>query len=344
MFTVRDVITEALARANLCSRRQEAPGKLVESAYRLLKGIAADYSSHNLLQFLRREVDLNEAVIKEDQYVLGDDYTLGTNFWVIEGTEIQPYIDEGIIPEAANVAENSKVYNGDTMVWVRYATGPNVFVWRRDAYPSKDIAIARMDGAVKEIIKGGIQPKMQIGTIDQEIHSDYVQVMIENLEKVTELYWDRSNDPMANASMPLQYLSFEDFNDGAYGDYVYTWQPISDTKIELKLKPRFVAMLTNSQNLKLIYNVRYSIDYNSVLKIPDIYQELFITALTYKLAVEFPRLSPEQTERLKNTLREIEDSVKTPTRASKMIIREPLRVNGLYNQAQLSSGSFIFGR
>lgn len=344
MFTIKDVITDALSRANLVNRRQEAPGHMVESAYLLLRGIAADYSSHNLLQFLRREVDLNETVIKEDQVILSDDYTMGENFWLIEGDDITPYVEDGTIPEAENVPDGAKVWNRDRSVWVKFRPDSGAVLWRRDDYPSKERAIGAMNGAVTKVIPGGIQPVMVIGTIDPDIHSDVVQVPVENLEKITEVYWDRSNDPMANATVPLQFVSFEDFNNGAYGEYIYTWQPISDTKVELKLKPRFVRMLTNSQNLKMIYNVRYSFDLNSVMKIPDIYQELFTVALTYKLAVKYPRLSPEHTERLRVTLKEIEDSVKTPTRANKLIIREPAACNTLCRQYQLESGSFIFPR
>ena len=55
MITVRSIIVEALNRSNLVSRRQSAPADMVESAYRLLKGIAGKYSNDNLLQFLGRQ-------------------------------------------------------------------------------------------------------------------------------------------------------------------------------------------------------------------------------------------------------------------------------------------------
>lgn len=255
-FTVKDVIIEALARSNLVSRRQPAPGNMVENAFQLLKGIAADYSSHNLLQFLRREL---------------------------------------------NIASDE---------------------W----YPIP------------------MKSDLILGTLDPEIPDDYVDVQVDKLEKITELYWKRSLDPMANADMNLDFVSFEDFNKPEFGIYIYTWQPISDTKVALKLKPRFVNMLRgNSKYISLIYNVKYEMELNSVLKIPDIYKELFTCALTYKLAVAFPRLSPEHTERLKNTLKEIEDSIKTPTRANKFIRRTSICYdNKLVNSAQLNSGSFIF--
>ena len=67
MVTVRSIITEALNRSNLVSRRQSAPADMVETAFRLLRGIAAKYSKDNLLQFLVSEavhdLDRREFVI-----------------------------------------------------------------------------------------------------------------------------------------------------------------------------------------------------------------------------------------------------------------------------------------
>lgn len=337
MFTIRDVITEALARSSLVSRRQPAPGNMVESAYRLLKGIAADYSKHNLLQFLRREVDLDEMVIQEDQYVLGNGYVEGVDFWFVETGETPPF-------PPANVWDRARAWDKDREVWKMVGTGPGMAEWQRTTYADQKIAMAHLNGAVERIVPGGIQPTMRIGTLDPDEPNDWLQVPVENIASIQELYWDRTNDPMANAAIPLQFVSFEDFNNPAFGDYIYTWQDITDTKFELKIKPRFWQMMGGNKKLKMIYNVKYSFDLDSVLKIPDIYQELFNCALTYALACEFPRLSPEQTERLKKNMEDIEASVKTPTRASKFVVRQPTVGNTLYSMSQLDSGSFLFPR
>ena len=335
MFTIRDVITEALARSSLVSRSQPAPGNMVESAYRLLKGIASDYSKHNLLQFLRREVDLNEMVIKEDQYVLGNGYVEGVDFWFVESGETPPF-------PPANVWDRARAWNKDREVWKMVGNGAGTTKWQREVYPDQKNAMATLNGAVERIVPGGIQPVMRLGEIDNDLPNDWVQVPVENIACIKEVYWDRTNDPMANAAIPLQFVSFEDFNNGAYGDYIYTYQEITDTKVEIKFKPRFVASLGQYKNLKVIYNVKYEFNLDSTLRIPDIYQELFTAALTYALACEFPRLSPEHTERLKNTMKDLENSVKTPTRANKFVTREPYTGNGLYSMQQLDSGSFLF--
>lgn len=339
MFTIRDVITEALVRAGLANRRQPPLGNMVESAYRLLKGIAADYSKHNLLQFLRREADLTDLVIKSDIQLLGPNYIKGVNYW--------DHITDLPIPSTAYWTGPSaaKAWDGNSIVAQIEVVGAGEVAWSYTPYPTKAEAEARLRelGVFGDVIPAGIQPKMIIGTLDPDEPNDWVQVEIANIANIPELYWDVSRDDMANTAVPLGFVSFEDFNNGNFGEYIYTYQEITDRKIELKLKPQFVS-LARGGRLKMIYNVAYSFDLDSVMKIPNIYQELFITALTYALACEYPRLSPEHTERLKTNLTNIENSVKTPTRASKFVVRTPTGANGLYNVAQLNSGAFIYPR
>jgi len=340
-FTVRSVITEALARANLVARRQPAPGNMVENAYALLKGIAADYSRHNLLQFLRREVVLPTQGIQETQYILGNGYVEGTNFWFVntDGSDVPPVPSAGIWSMA-------RCWDKANSVWDIYSDPEHAGegVWRRTNYPDQETAMTHLNGAVVLIREPGVKPLNIIGTTDMDIPNDWVDAVVENIADVKELYWRLTSSPMANTDRPLQFVSYEDFNDSAYGLQVYTWQPISDTKIELKLKPMFLQKFNNATGCELVmvYNVGYSFDLDSVLKIPDIYQELFITALTYKLAVQFPRLSPEHTERLRLTMVDIENSLKTSTRANKFVTRDPSTNNNLCELAQLQSGSFIF--
>lgn len=76
MITVRALITEALSRSNLVSRRQSAPADMTESAFRLLQGIAGRYSNDNLLSFLVSEavhpLDKREFVLGEYEDVPGE--------------------------------------------------------------------------------------------------------------------------------------------------------------------------------------------------------------------------------------------------------------------------------
>ena len=120
--TTRSIITEALARANLVSRRQSAPADMTESAYQLLRGIAARYSNDNLLQFIVAEATHD---LDKREFVLG---------------EIDPEAETEYLPvdiDAPRIKKVNKVYwhskeptDLGNSVEVQYAS-PDDF----DAYP-----------------------------------------------------------------------------------------------------------------------------------------------------------------------------------------------------------------
>ena len=122
MVTVRSIITEALARANIVSRRQSAPADMTESAYQLLRGIAAKYSNDNLLQFIVSEATHD---LDKREFVLG---------------EVDPEAESEYLPvdiDAPRIQKINKVYwhskqpsDLGNSVEVQYAS-PDDF----DAYP-----------------------------------------------------------------------------------------------------------------------------------------------------------------------------------------------------------------
>lgn len=122
MITVRSIIVEALSRSNLVSRRQSAPADMVESAFRLLKGIASKYSNDNLLQFLVSDCT---APLDRREFVLGE----------VDPEAVDQYLPVDI--DATNIQKVNKVYwrstdpsNLGTYVELSYAS-PSDF----DAYP-----------------------------------------------------------------------------------------------------------------------------------------------------------------------------------------------------------------
>lgn len=241
MITVRSIIVEALNRSNLVSRRQSAPADMVESAYRLLKGIAGEFSNDNLLQFLIASV---ETTFDKREYVLGE-------------------TEDGI-----------------------------------DEYLPLDIEAP-------------------------------------NIQKVNKVYW-RSKEPQDIGSyVELLFANPDDFDAYPTGSGVYTWQPINDLQVAFKTK-----LLADPRiELKIYYNKKWDFNLDSELRIPDQYAELFITALTHKLALTFPRLSTEQVNLLKIDLDDMIKNVKTSTRAVKYLSRKP--TYGL-NRADFISGRMFF--
>lgn len=237
MITTRALIVEALNRANIVSRRQSAPADITETAYRLLKGIAAKYSNDNLLQFLVAECSTD---LSKNEFVIGD-------------------IDESAI----------------------------------DEYLPLDVS-AR------------------------------------NVQKVNKLYWRNKSD--IGSYIELSYASPNDFDSYPNGAGVYTFQPINDLQIVLKTK----LLPDSNTELKIIFNKKWNIGLDDDLRIPEQYVELFIIALTHKLAMTFPRISNEQVTLLKNELTEMEKNIAVATRAIKYVTRKPL--------ASTSRADFISGR
>lgn len=224
--TVRNIIVEALNRANIVSRRQSAPADMVENSLRLLKGVAAKFSNDNLLQFLRREI------------------------------EFTPAGPVTVIGESSN-------------------------------------------GTTVDVEAAGLQ---DVKTVFMKVgDSDYEE---------------------------LQFVAFEEFASRGYGDYVFSWQPISDTFGNIYLKERVVHM---AKPLRVCYNIKWSFDLNSELFVPDQYIELFTVALTHKLALTYPRISAEQVTLLKAELDDMIENVKVTTRANKFITRTPKRYGFNYN-------------
>ena len=55
---IKEIIEEAIHRANLTPRRQSPPGNLLESGLNLLRGITSRYNNQNYLAFTEGEVKL----------------------------------------------------------------------------------------------------------------------------------------------------------------------------------------------------------------------------------------------------------------------------------------------
>ena len=238
MITVRSIIVEALNRSNLVSRRKSAPADMIETSFRLLKGIASKFSNDNLLQFLVSEVEMTH---DKKEYVLGE-------------------TEDGV-----------------------------------DTYLPVDVEAV-------------------------------------NIQKVNKVYWAaKETDLKYETFVDLSYASPEDFDSYPSGCSVYTYQPINDLQVLLKTK----LLTAGNIKLKVSYNRKWEFGLDDELRIPEQYAELFIAALTHKLALTYPRMSSEQVQLLKADLDEMIKNVKTSTRAVKYLSRRP--TYGL-NRADFISG------
>ena len=160
-------------------------------------------------------------------------------------------------------------------------------------------------------------------------------VIAPQIQKIASVYI-RSKQPNSLDWIELQYCALEDFDNYSYGSNVYTCQLINDKQMIFKVKESLIGPYGEC---KVIYNKKWAFDLDTELRVPDQYAELFITALTYKLALTFPRLSPEQTNMLKSDLAEMEQNLRVSTRAQKFISRNSQPHS--CNLADFISGKFL---
>lgn len=222
MATCKDILIEALNRSNLVPRKRAVPADMLESAYRLFKGILQKYNFANFISYTRKELDV---------------------------------------------------------------------------FPTDDI----------------------VGLDGEEINS------IATVQyKVNENEWNE-----------MRYVSYEQFY-GESDTYVYTWKYTPENTIELYLKPNFIS---SNRLVKVIYNSNMDYSLDDDLHVPEIYKELFTAALTYKLAVTYPRTDATQVQLLKVELDELEKQVKSLVSSNKILTRD---VNTCSNLSSFTSGNFIF--
>lgn len=143
----------------------------------------------------------------------------------------------------------------------------------------------------------------------------YPDVELNDLHEITRCYV-KYND-LEDRWTELDYVSFEDFYDRAYGNNVYTVNIKSDDEQLLKVKNP-----VNFEKIKIIYTAPFDYDMDSELNIPRQYIALFTAGLTYDLAMAFPRLGDSTVAMLKSRLDELEENVRRSSSVNKFVGRD----------------------
>lgn len=189
---------------------------------------------------------------------------------------------------------------------------------------------------------GGTLDKREyvLGDIDADHQEEYmtVDMFAPNIQKVNRVYWRAKDNAGLGSYIELTYASPDDFDGYPDGSGVYTYQPVNDLQVVLKVK----LLPNEGTEIKVLYNRKWSIGLDDELRIPDQYAELFIVALTHKLALTFPRLSTEQVNLLKNELTEMEKNVATASRAHKYVSRST-QLRAAVSRADFISGRMFYG-
>lgn len=293
---VRTIITEALSRANIVPRRQAAPGDLVQSAFRLLKGITSKYNNDNYLAFTQQGLSLpsSHRVI----HIYGDTDTM--------------------------LGEHNKIFK-TTVELDEYQPTEQDFEDRLWAFVNDGQHETTIYSVNEVAIPGGVKYQW-LPHPDQDPYSPrYQQILryakayhvnMPDVQKLNTLAIDRSQP---YGMLKMSFVPRADFDGCPNGDLVWTYNELSQGEWEIEIKPYVVS---NSVKLKLDYNRALSYDMDSDLRIPDAYIELLTVALTHKLAIAYPRMDDAQIARLADEVRVMLDNVRTPKADSRQVLRD----------------------
>lgn len=284
---VRTIITEALSRSNVVPRRQAAPGNLVESAYNLLKGIVSKFNNDNFLAFTQQGLDLPA---KKVIHIYGkDDTMLGEYNYVFndisEMTRYVPSVEEKENDAWAVTRDNPQQVYG--------------VVETMGAYHWEPIEVDEFDPRYQQIMR-------------------YVKAYHIHLEGVSKLNTLAINRNQPYGMLPLEFKPRADFDSYSNSELLWTFNELAQGEWVIEVKP-YIA--SQAVKLKLDYNRAINFDLDTDLRIPDAYVELLTVALTYKLAVAYPRMDDAQVARLATELEGMLNNVKVPKADAKQVLR-----------------------
>lgn len=284
---VRSIITEALSRANVVPRRQPAPGDLVQSSYNLLKGIVGKYNNDNFLSFTQQKLDLPARKII---HIYGQhDTMLGEYNYVFndtsEMTRYVPSVEDKQNDAFAVIKTNPKQVYG--------------VVETMGAYHWEPIEVDAFDPRYQQILR-------------------YVDAYHVHLDGVSKLNTLAINRGQPCGMLEMHFEPYANFDSYCNTDLIWTFNDLSQGEWIIEVKPYLVAQ---NVKLRLDYNRAIEFDLDTDLRIPDAYTELLTVALTYKLAVAYPRMDDAQVARLATELEGMLNNVKTPKADAKQVLR-----------------------
>lgn len=285
---VRSIITEALSRSNVVPRRQPAPGDLMLSAYNLLQGIVGKFNNDNFLAFTQMGLSLPS---KQLIHIYGKDNTMlgDYNYVFNDMSEMTSYVPS--VEEKQNDA------------WAVVRTNPQQVygvVETMGAYHWEPIEVDGFDPRYQQIL--------------QYVKAYHVHV--DGVSKLNTLYVDRAQP---YGMLKLNFVPHADFDSYANSDLLWTFKELAQGEWIIRTKPYLASSATK---FKLDYNRAVEFDLDTDLRIPDAYVELLTVALTYKLAVAYPRMDDAQVERLKTELGDMINNVKVPKADTKQVLRD----------------------
>jgi hypothetical protein len=286
---VRDIIKEALNRANIVPRRQAPPFDKMETGLKLLKGIASAFNNDNYLAFtqcgLRLPAERYIHIFDEVDTQRGE-----WNFYFDNAADM-----EANPPDMEAVENHAWAICKDNLDRVYYAYNMGeAFGWT--AFTNN----YEYD-----------QRYQQMRRYAQSFH-----IHVEGVAKLNTLNVDRGSQ---YGMYQINFLPRSQFDSYINNDLFWTWTEGAEGEWMIEVKPYVSSCAVH---LKLDYNRALRFDIDTDLRIPDAYVELLTVALTHKLAVKFPRVDDAQMQRLENAVTDMLSNVRTPKADARQVLRD----------------------
>lgn len=315
-MNVREIIKEAVTRVNLVARRQAIPGDLVETAFRLLKGIVAKYNNDNLLSFTQNTFVTSNSLLThiydETDIVAGEH-----NKYFKNSDELQAY---EITDEDYENSVLAMIYGDPSTVYSINRVGvPGGVIYSWIGYNAYDSGTQRVQEMQNYVMMNHIQ--------------------IRNVAKINSIYVTNPGNGLP-INVDLQFVPRSQFDQYTNDSRVFTAVQKSEGEWVVAIKP----IIANYRNWKMTINFNEGIEFDldSDLYIPDSYTELLIVALAHKLAIQFPRLDEAQMARLEKEVQILVDNVRTPRAMTKFLEREDNSwCTHRLSQEELAGGTWI---
>jgi hypothetical protein len=316
MASIREIIKEATTRINLVPRKQAVPGDILESAYKLLKGIVNKYNYDNLLVWTQ-----NSILVRNVEYTHIYDETdtvKGRNNLYFPSVEAL----EAYTPSAEEYEKGTwaMVEGVEDTVYIVYSPALDVYDWRA------------------QTIHDYLNPRIQ----EMQKYMAMNHICIRDVAKINSVYVVTDVGQPYKLYFELKFIPANEFDNYTNDANVFTVTEKSEGEWVMRVKPCVYRL--GDRRLKVNYNEAIQFDLDSELYIPDNYVELLIVALAHKLALQYPRLDDAQMQRLENEVRVLVDNVRTPKAVNRMVLRDRYDydyLNSTMTQAELLAGSWF---
>lgn len=317
MNSIRDIIKEACARANVVPRKQAVPGDIQENAYRLLQGIVRQYNKDNLLAWTQ-----NSIILKNSRLIHIYDETDAAkgkyNYYFDTVDELNDY---PLTQEDVDNNAMAMVYDGYDKV-----------AWSAGVIHHGDWDEYRWFGhRLTEPYSQRVQEMKRYMSMEH--------VQIRNVDKINSIFVVSNTNEPYKEYYELDFINHTDYDKFSQNSRSFTYVPKSQGEWIIDIKPQ-VAL--QNYRLKLNYNEGIEFDLDSELLIPDNYIELLIVSLTHKLAIMYPRIDEAQMNRLEKEVTTMINNVRTPNATDRNLQREDyFEGSGRLTQYDLLTGRYI---